>query len=150
MNKLVIDANVFFKLLRKEADSQQAIELITHTTKQAIDILVPAVMINEVLHTCERQTMPIAPAHELFKQLMGFNLHLVNTDEGLLDKAIEITQHGHDKSGYPTFSDSLYHALAIKHNTLLITADNRHKLKTEKQYGHITLLSQWQNHIAKH
>ena len=36
-------------------------------------------------------------------------------------KAIEITQTGNHKSGFPEFSDALYHALALQNEAVLLT-----------------------------
>ena len=143
MNKVTLDANVFLKLLFKEPDSQTAIDLVSYVNDKAIKIIVPSVVINETMNSCERIKIDLAQANMLFKNFMAHNMQVVSTNIALLDKTIEITQHGNTKSGFPTFSDSLYHALAIQENSLFITADKKHKLKTEKKFKHIALLKDW-------
>ncbi|POZ52200.1 type II toxin-antitoxin system VapC family toxin [Methylovulum psychrotolerans] len=51
---------------------------------------------------------------------------------------------GHPKSGFPSFYDASYHALAIANDCTFITADNRHVSKTA-QFGHVVLLKDWQS-----
>ena len=61
-------------------------------------------------------------------------------------KAIEITKIGHEKSGFPEFADSLYHALAIENKATFLTNDRKHFVKV-KQLGHINLLNLTKNLI---
>ena len=49
----------------------------------------------------------------------------------------------HEKSGFPTIYDSIYHALAIQLDAVFLTADKKHYAKA-KEYGHIKLLSEWE------
>jgi len=140
MNKVVLDANIFVKLFKKdEHDSDKAIELISKLVKSEVVILEPAIVVNETVATCEVAKHDTQEVCEFFKALIGFRMTFVNIDSQLLDKTVDITQEGHPKSGYPTFSDSMYHAVAIKENALFITADRRHYEKT-KHLGNIQLL----------
>jgi len=52
------------------------------------------------------------------------------------------------KSGFPSFYDASYHALAITHECQFITADKRHIAKA-KGFGHVTLLSDWVSAIVR-
>ena len=65
-------------------------------------------------------------------------------DYDSIEKAIEICEAAHKKSGFPSFNDSSYHALAILNDCQFITADKRHISKTQK-IGHTILLSDWKN-----
>ena len=55
-------------------------------------------------------------------------------------KAIEICETGHQKSGFPSFYDASYHALAINNDCIFITADSKHISKT-LQFGHIRVVA---------
>ena len=46
---------------------------------------------------------------------------------------------GHTKSGYPSWFDSFYHAIAVEEGAIFITADKRHAVKT-RQFEHACLL----------
>ena len=78
---------------------------------------------------------------DFFTGLINDLIELVGTDEYLIKKTLEMTKVGHSKSGYPTFNDSLYHAIAIRDKAIFITADRRHYLKT-KHLGNIMLLEE--------
>ena len=58
-------------------------------------------------------------------------------------KAIEIARTGNPKSGYPEFSDSLYHALAIVNDAIFVTNDSKHVAKVNK-FGHVEKLADYQ------
>ena len=49
MDKVVLDANIFLKLLKKENDSHRAKELFKSVAKKIIPILVLHVLVNEVI-----------------------------------------------------------------------------------------------------
>ena len=139
MNKVVLDANIFLKLVKRENDSEQARMLFKSIAREVISILVPHVVVNEVIHVCERDKLDIEAVCSLFKGLIELNLSFVPVTSKLIDNTVSITQEGHEKSGYPTFSDSMYHAIAIQEDALFITADKRHYEKT-KHLGNIRLL----------
>lgn len=139
MNKVVLDANVFLKIFKDEHDSSRTKELLARLAKSITPILAPAVVVNETLHACERDELDVETACHFFKELMAFNLSFVPLTGALIDKTLAITKDGHEKSGYPTFSDSMYHAIAITEDALFITADKHHYEKTS-QLGNIELL----------
>ena len=142
MNSVVLDANIFLKLFKEENDSGEAKKLIQHLAQSLTPILAPCVVINETLHACEREKIDISVACRLFIELQRSNLTLMLMTEGLIERAYQITKIGHEKSGFPTFSDSVYHAIALQENAVFITADHRHFVKTER-LGHILMLDQW-------
>jgi predicted nucleic acid-binding protein len=142
MNKVVLDANIYVKLFKKEADSQQAIDLINKLVIEGIAIVEPSIVINETINTCEVNKQDITEVCDFFRALIDSNIHFVEVDGSLIRQTLEITQQGHPKSGYPTFSDSMYQAVAIRENALFITADGRHYEKT-KNWGNIGMLSQF-------
>jgi predicted nucleic acid-binding protein len=67
------------------------------------------------------------------------NLKIIELEENIIQKSLKITQMGHDKSGFPSFYDSVYHAIAIENNCDFITADKVHFDKV-KQLGNIKFL----------
>lgn len=140
MNKVVLDANIFLKLFKQEPDSSQAKDLLKHLAKTFAEIIVPPVVVNETVHACEREGLDVEAACDLFKGLMDLNLRFAPLTGDLIDKTLIISKQGHKKSGFPSFSDSMYHAVAIRENALFITADKRHHAKT-KHLGHIELLA---------
>ena len=55
-------------------------------------------------------------------------------------KAIEMARKGHKKSGFPEFTDCLYHSLAILNNADFVTNDKKYISKV-KLFGHILELN---------
>jgi predicted nucleic acid-binding protein len=143
-NKVVLDSCVFNKLFLQESDKQDAIDLITELSKQHYKVLVPDLFLYEVLTIAAISNFPTHKAHALMIQYQSANLQLVTLDNESIKKAIAICEAGHKKSGFPSFYDASYHALAILNHCHFITADKRHLSKTE-QWGHIILLKDWKN-----
>lgn len=141
-NKIVLDSCVFNKLFLQEADREQAINLITELTKRKYQVLVPSLFLYEVLTIASVNNFATQKAYDLITQYQQANLELVELDQTCILKAIEICETGHAKSGFPSFYDASYHALAIVNNCIFITADNRHVSKT-LQFRHIVLLKNW-------
>jgi predicted nucleic acid-binding protein len=139
MEKVVLDANVFVKLFKAEPDSDQAINLIKQLLENRVSIVEPSVVVNETITTCEVNKENIRPVCEFFQLMIDSSIRLYELDNNLIQSAFDITTQGHEKSGYPTFSDSVYHAIAIQEDALFITADKRHYEKV-KQLGNIDLL----------
>jgi len=144
MNKAVLDSCVFSKLFLQEPDRQEAIELITELSKRNTQVLVPSLFLYEVLSIAATSSFSIQSTYALIKQYQSANLSIIELDQLAILKAIEIYEQGHEKSGFPSFYDASYHALAITHECQFITADKRHIAKT-KEFGHVTLLSEWES-----
>lgn len=143
MKKITLDANIFIKMFKAENDSKTAIELIQHTLEQNYKIIVPAVMVNEVMTTLEYHKIDTSNFMALVTRLIkNKNMVLVSSSLEVINKTLEITKQGHIKSGFPTFNDSMFHAVALLSNTVFITADKRHLSKT-KNIGKIAILNDW-------
>ena len=142
-NKVVLDSCVFNKLFLQEDDRQQAISLITELAQRKYQVLVPNLFLYEVLTIASVSNFPTDQAYNLITQYQKANLELVDLDQSCILKAIEICETGHKKSGFPSFYDASYHALAILNNCIFVTADTRHVSKTH-QLGHIILLKDWE------
>jgi predicted nucleic acid-binding protein len=143
-NKVVLDSCIFNKLFLEEDDRDQAIELITELTNRNYQVIVPSLFLYEVLTIASVSNFPTQQAYKLITQYQEANLELIELDSVCILKAIEISETGHQKSGFPSFYDASYHALAILNNCIFITADNRHISKTA-QFGHIVLLKNWKS-----
>ena len=75
---------------------------------------------NETVTTCEVNRYPISEVYDFFTALMDTSIRLIELDQTIIQKTLAMTEQGHAKSGFPTFSDSLYHAIAIQENVLLL------------------------------
>lgn len=140
MNKVVLDSCVFSKQFLEEEDSHQAKALIEKLLIDKIHIIVPQLWVYEVLATVGIGNYSVIEVYELIIKLQKSLLHIVELDEYCVHKIVNICKTGHTKSGFPSFYDSSYHALAILHDCYFVTADKRHFSKT-KQLGNIVLLS---------
>jgi len=141
--QIVLDSSVFCKLFLKEKDRQQAIDLIIALGEKDYQITVPSLFLYEVLSVAAISNYPTQLVHDLIIQHQKINLELIEIDSYTIKKAIEITDKGHPNSGYPSFYDATYHALAIQNACQFVTADKRHKAKAD-YFGNITLLADWE------
>ena len=142
-NKVVLDSCVFNKLFLQEHDSQEAVDLISTLTIKDYRVIVPSLFLYEVLSIAKINGFSTATAYALISDFQITQLQLVELDKTCIEKTIEICETGHTKSGFPSFYDACYHALAITNNWYFITADKRHFNKTS-QLGNIVLLSDWE------
>lgn len=143
-HKVVLDSNVFCKLFLDEPDRQQAVELVTELNARDCKIIAPDLFLYEVLSVAALSDFSTLRTYELIKQQQKVNLRLVAMDDNMVKKAIAITERGHANSGYPSFYDSAFHALAILNKCRFVTADSRHEAKT-RELGYITLLKDWKS-----
>lgn len=143
MNQIVLDSCVFSKLFIKEADSHQAHTLIEHIIKNNIKIIVPSLFVYEVLATVTIGNYSVNDVYEILMDFQNTKLQLIEMNKTYVEKILKICSTGHIKSGFPSFYDACYHALAMIYDCYFITADKRHFSKTH-QLGNIVLLSDWQ------
>jgi predicted nucleic acid-binding protein len=109
-------------------------------------ILAPT-LFYEILASAIYTKVDIVKVYALLEKQQKINLKLVEPDFASLQTAKAITDTGHPKSGYPSFYDAVYHALAINHDCKFITADVKHYEKT-KRLGYIVLLSDWKKLVT--
>ena len=140
MKTAVIDANIFVKAFLQEKDSEQAREFLACCLENAVGLLVPSLFEYEVFSVLKQKNIDYSLAKNTLQKFLHANLKLVELNFELAEKAYEIAKRGHKKSGFPSFYDSCYHALALLKNCDFITADQRHFEKT-KNLGNIKLLS---------
>ena len=146
-NKVVLDACVFSKLFLIEPDRDQAIALIRALENRHHAIVVPQVFFYEVMATATYAKLDPDSILNLIGQYQKTHLQLIQPNLEVLKTAMAITDSGHPKSGYPSFYDAIYHALALCLNCSFITADQRHYEKT-KHLGSIILLRDWENIVG--
>lgn len=142
-NKVVLDSCVFNKLFLQEPETDKAIALINHLTAQAYKIFAPNLFLYEVLAVAKVSKVDTQQIYAIIVKLQNLGLQLVELNHPIIEKALTICDMGHDKSGFPSFYDAAYHALAILNNCYFITADKRHFSKTS-QLGNIVMLKDWE------
>ena len=141
MKKVVVDSCVFVKLFLDEEDYQQARSFIHRVAEQNATILVPSVFTYEVYHISQKYGVDLDFIDRLITRHQDYNMKEIGLNEEIVGKAKEIIQKtSHPKSGFPSFYDASYHALAILNDCDFVTADGRHYEKT-KGLGNIKLLA---------
>lgn len=140
MKQFVIDTSVFMKLFLEEEDSDKAVAFFVHANDNSDVLLIPALFQSEFLSVVKNQNISFESAYDLVEEYLATSMTQIDDSRAILNKALEITKHGHSKSGFPSVYDSIYHALAILNNCDFITADRRHYEKT-KGLGNIKLLA---------
>ncbi len=137
----VIDSSIFIKLLHTESDSDKIEQFLNDIIENDIKIAIPTICLYEIIGSTKQYGISFKEIKDFLFILKQISLVVIDLDEELIEKAFEITSKGSNKSGYPTFYDCVYHALAIRNKCFFITADKRHEAKV-KSLGHIKLLSQ--------
>ena len=146
--RVVIDACVFAKLYIQEPDREQAIALLKTLVDKKNMIIVPQLFFYEIMSVAKYGDIEISHVLHVLQTYQKTNLQLLEPDLNMLKTAIAITDSGHPKSGYPSFYDAIYHAIALCLDCLFITADKRYYEKT-KQLGKIELLENWEQIIVR-
>ena len=139
MQRYVIDSSVFNKLYLDEADRDKAQQLFIKAASGEVTLFAPDLLYLEVVNTAQRCGVPIDGVVELLEaQRYLMQLRAVTNDER--KQALQIIASGHDKSGYPSIYDAIFHAMALCNQAVLVTADKRHYAKAQT-FGSICLLS---------
>ncbi len=145
--KIVVpDANVILEYVYNRKYSNQAKRIVADAINEKILMLAPSLLLDEItevlcgnLNSMEQVKLHLDYLEQLSKQ--GAMVIVVPNTETRI-KAIDIARVGHEKAGYPEFSDSLYHALAVLNNGMFVTNDEKHYSKV-KTLGHVSLLSDY-------
>lgn len=143
---VTLDSNVFTKVFLDEEHSVQARDCIRMLTRQKIPVICPDIFLYEILSIAAQNSFPISEALRLLRSFENANLSLQPLNGLQLELAIKMAEEGHPKSGYPSIYDSSYHALAIAHQGLFITADGRNIAKA-KQFGDVCHLSEISDYL---
>lgn len=139
-NLIILDSSVFLKQFLNENDREIAVDFIRQKVSQDCQIMVPDLFYYEVLS--------VAAIHRRFEEIYeAFTyyekniLKIIRPNIKITALARKITEKGHNKSGFPSFYDAIYHALAIENDCYFITTDKKHYEKA-RHLGHIKLLGQ--------
>jgi predicted nucleic acid-binding protein len=139
MQRYVIDSSVFNKLYLNEVDRDKAQQLFVKAAAGEALLFAPDLLYLEVVNTAQRCGVPVDSVVELLEaQHCLLQMRAVSDIER--KQALQIIAYGHDKSGYPSIYDALFHAMALCNSAILVTADSRHYAKTHT-LGSICLLS---------
>lgn len=141
--KLVIDSCVFAKIFLQEPDRYQALRLFDVFLNSDLKIYVPSIFIYEIFNICCRQNLETEEIFKIISKYKKYGLLIMDLDNDGFSKAMEIAKTGNKKSGYPSFYDCTYHALALENKCTFITSDVKHYQKTKK-FGHIKLLKDYE------
>ena len=136
---VVPDASVLLKWVLPsddEPDADKALLLRAAIVDDAVRALLPALWLYEVGNTIARRF----PTHasDWLSALMKFGLEEAAPSHPWLAKTVELTRR-FDVSFY----DAAYHALALIHNGLFVTADTRYVNRVTES-GSVIALSDWQ------
>src|SRR5688572_25535953 len=131
MEKVVIDSCIFIKLFVNENDSDIALAFFDKLLSNKTKILVPELFYYEVLAACIKNNINLELAGEIIGDYEKSILKFVKPTGLILKKAHDITLYGSEKSGFPSFYDSLYHALAICEETDFFTSDKKYYAKVK-------------------
>src|SRR5947209_11577646 len=136
---VVPDASVLLKWVLPsddEPDAEKALLLRAAIQDEAVDALLPALWLYEVGNTIARR-FPMH-ASSWLSALMKFGLEEASPSQPWLAKTLELT------SRYEvSFYDAAYHALALIHKGLFVTADSRY-VNRVTEAGSVIALSEWQ------
>lgn len=137
--RVVIDASVAVKWTHREpeveADLDQAARMLEAIKEGAIDVLQPPHWLLETLAVVARLRPGAADA----------TLDLLDALELAVDDGFEVLERAVRLSTQLRHHlfDTLYHAVALERDALLVTADGTYRNKA-RGLGNITHLSQWQ------
>jgi predicted nucleic acid-binding protein len=136
---VVPDASVLLKWVlpsNGEPDADKAVLLRTAIRDETVHALLPALWLYEVGNTIARR-FPMHASGWL-SALMKFGLEEASPSQLWLAKTLELTRRYE-----VSFYDAAYHALALIHNGVFVTADSRYVNRATKP-GSVIALSEWQ------
>lgn len=141
---IVLDSGAYAKLFLQEDGRDDLLELLDHIGAQKMAVRCPDVFLYEVLSIAAQNGVALEETLDLIRSFEASYLTLAPLTGKELTLAMRMAEDGHEKSGYPSIYDSAYHALALAHDGVFITADKRHIAKAKK-YGQVALLEDWQS-----
>ena len=144
MKIIVLDANIAIKVLHSENDSEIAQKFLQACTIKKARILVPDHFLYELVNVSHRLGIETKNVLKLFETMKGSVLTVVTPERSTWLRAEKIANDGHEKSGFPSMYDSIYHSLAIEFDAVFVTADKRHYAKAE-HHSRMCLLEDWES-----
>ena len=145
---VVIDAGIFAKIFLEENDSDDAVGFFDFARVNNLKLIAPGLFLYEVLAVAGPSIIGSSLAYDMIITFTEAGFMIVQLDEATIRQALIISNAGHPKSGFPTFYDSCYHALAMISGGVFLTADKRHVAKTGT-YGSTVLLSEWRSYFQQ-
>ena len=143
----VVDAAVFNKLFLDEPDRADALAFFDFAKLNGLSLSAPSLLLYEVLAVAGPSGFGSERAYDLIREFRYSGFELVEIGDEVIRKALEMSNSGHPKSGYPSFYDAAYHALALVSGGVFLTSDKRHAAKT-MAFGGVVLLENWRHHFA--
>lgn len=137
-NIFVLDSSVFNKLFLNEQDRHLAIDFIRNSEDRKF--LAPQLFVYEVISVALSRGVDAEVVYTMLYEQQIANLEVVSMSRVLFEEAAKIVKSGSAKTGFVSFYDAVYHALAITNNCNFITADKKYYDKTKK-FGHVKMLS---------
>jgi predicted nucleic acid-binding protein len=144
----VLDSCVFNKLFLDEHDSGAATEFLAYARNHKMRLAAPSLFLYEVLAVAAASPFGAGAAHLLVSKFRQSGFDIIEPEDSVVRRAIVIANSGHPKSGYPTFYDSAYHALALELGGTFLTSDQRHIAKAAS-HGGVVALRDWKSHFVK-
>ena len=139
MPVVVPDASVLLKWVLPSADEpdvDKALLMRAAIRDEAVHALLPALWLYEVGNTIARRFPMHASAW--LSALMKFGLEEASPSQLWLAKTLELTRRYE-----VSFYDAAYHALALVHQGLFVTADSRY-VNRVTEAGSVIALREWQ------
>ena len=136
---VVPDASVLLKWVLPsddEPDTDKALLLRAAIQEEAVHVLVPGLWLFEVGNTIARRFPTHASAW--LSALMKFGLEEASPSQPWLATTLELTRRYE-----VSFYDAAYHAIALIHKGLFVTADSRYVNRVSEP-GSVIALSEWQ------
>lgn len=135
---VVPDASVLLKWVLPsddEPDADKALQLRAAIVDDTVHAIVPPLWIYEVGNTVTRRF----PAHAQtwLSALLRFGLEEMPVSQSWLGKSLDLTSR-HEVSFY----DAAYHALALLHKGLFVTADAKYANRASES-GSVITLAEW-------
>ena len=144
--EVVVDASVFNKTFLDEPDRADAVAFFEFAERRQLKLISPSIFVYEVLAVAAPSPFGSETAFELIRGFRQSGFVIIEASDTLVHKAIEISNKGHPKSGYPTFYDASYHALALLRGGVFLTSDQRHVAKAS-EFGGVVLLKDWRTYF---
>lgn len=138
MKLVVPDASVvikWFAPIGREPHADKAFELLDEFEAGRVDLAAPELLMCEVANTFAR--VQPAEAASILADLRSMRFAHRSLHSSLLEDALKLVRHCS-----VTIYDAVYHALALQHGGLLLTADERY-LRKAASVGAICHLKDW-------
>lgn len=139
MKKFTIDNSVFIKILALEEGRQEALDLFDFLEKDGHQIINPTLFQYEFFKVCITKNLNLKLAHEVIDRHLEVNMELLDPTIKHNLQAKEIIASCKKENGFPSYYDTIYHAMALVEGGTLITADEKYYTKT-KHLGGVLLL----------